>query len=252
MAPDCERQRRSAATRSAVGARHRAQQHVGVPGQRSSCRDSIAKSAPSASGRWPSGVATRVVDRQQRAGGVRGLADGRDVADVQARVRRRLDPHERGAVGRLADRLGVGRDEAASRCRAAPGAPGPARGRRGVAVGAAPRARRPARSVVNSTAVTAAMPEAKTTASPPSSSPMRALEVRPRRVAVAPVAVRARRPRRPRAGGTARRASGRGAAARPARRPGCRRGSCACSVPWRRTIALGRCARRYRSRACGA
>ena len=40
------------------------------------------------------GRGERVVDREQGAGGVRGLGSAADVDDVQERVRRRLDPDE--------------------------------------------------------------------------------------------------------------------------------------------------------------
>ena len=52
-----------------------------------------------------------VVHRHQRARGVRGGRDRRDVAHVELRVRRRLDPHEPRTFDRRADLLGVGGDE---------------------------------------------------------------------------------------------------------------------------------------------
>ena len=73
-----------------------------------------ATSAPSASGCWRYGVANVLSTTTQRAGVVRDLRGGRDVDDVQRRVRRGLQPDEpRVLVEVLGEAVGdlVGREE---------------------------------------------------------------------------------------------------------------------------------------------
>ena len=68
-------------------------------------------SAPSASGRVNTGVATVESTPSTRAGRVRDLGDGRDVGDGPQRIGRRLDPHQPGLCrpDRGAHRREVGR-----------------------------------------------------------------------------------------------------------------------------------------------
>ena len=93
--PTAVRQRRSASDQLGVARRETA------PSSTSEWPESvlvpliIAKSAPSVERALAERRGQRVVDREQRARGVRGFGHGGDVAHVQARVRRRLDPHER-------------------------------------------------------------------------------------------------------------------------------------------------------------
>ena len=60
------------------------------------------------SGRCRSGVANVESTTTTRAGRDGAGRDRRQVGDVERRVRRRLDPHDVGAVGRADDRVGVG------------------------------------------------------------------------------------------------------------------------------------------------
>ena len=96
-APACER-RASALRPVRVARADHAEQQVGVAGQRlgrAVYRDVGAQVERLLAERR----GERVVDRQAGARGVRGLGHGGDVADVEARVGRRLDPDERGARG---------------------------------------------------------------------------------------------------------------------------------------------------------
>ena len=178
--------------------------------------ESIAKSAPRASGRWPSGVQTRVVDGEQRARGVRGLGRGGDVDEVEPRVGRRLDPHERRALARAGDRGGVGRHEPdldPERLRAARSASA-ADPRVAVAAGdehvaGAQHGEQHGGDRGHAGGEHGALAAVELAE--------RALQVRPGRVARRGRSRRAPRPC-PRAGGRARRAPARAAAGRPARR----------------------------------
>ena len=108
--PDCDRQRLSASTSAPS-------RTVTAPRSTSECPHSvlvpliIAMSAPSARHCWPSGVARVLSTATSAPAACAAAADRRDVAHVELRVRRRLDPHEPRALDRRADLLGVGGDE---------------------------------------------------------------------------------------------------------------------------------------------
>ena len=93
IAPESVRQRRRPSASEPSRTRDRAEQHVGVAAQALGAREHREVGAVGER-LLPERGADRVVDREQRAGGVGGSGRGGDVDDVQARVRGRLEPDE--------------------------------------------------------------------------------------------------------------------------------------------------------------
>ena len=127
-------------------------------------------SAPRSSGRTTSGVENVASTHDQRAGGVRGGGERGEVGHGHQRVGHRLEPHQVGAVERGHDGVGVADVDAAH------GHPAQSllRARRSTPCRSTPAAGTTATVPAgrpSTTAAIAAMPLAKASAVPPSSSP---------------------------------------------------------------------------------